>query len=270
MSEISRRSLLASGLAATAALGLPARAAHAQTYGGFQMGSQSYSFRNFDLQGAIDNLKALGLSQMEFCGAHFPASAEDPGFAAVKETIAKSGITVPAYGVEAFGADSAANRKKFEFAKALGANILSADPAPESFDNLEELVEEFQIKIAIHNHGPHARYNKAEDTLRAVEGRHAFIGACVDTGHAIRSNEKPHEVVKALGARVISLHLKDWTHGGEEQIVGKGDMDLAALAHELKAIKFAGPIMLEYENSPDAPVADMMEGLKNWDAAGGA
>ena len=87
MREITRRSFVAGGLAASAAITLPMRAAQAQSYGGFSMGSQSYSFRNFDLQGAIDNLKALGLSQMEFCGAHFPANAEDPGFAAVKEAI---------------------------------------------------------------------------------------------------------------------------------------------------------------------------------------
>ena len=75
-----------------------------------------------------------------------------------------------------------------------------------------------------------ARYDKVADTLKAVEGRHPFIGACVDTGHHIRSGEEPHAVIDQLGDRVISLHLKDWEIGGEERIIGEGSMDLAAVA----------------------------------------
>ncbi len=230
------------------------------------LGAQSFSFRNFDLEGALRCLRDLGLRNMEFCAVHFPPDATDPGFETVRETIARAAVSVPSFGVEGFGADVAANRQRFEFAKALGADILSADPAPEAFDNLEELCEEFQIKIAIHNHGPGARYDKVADTLKAVEGRHPFIGACVDTGHYLRSSEAPHEALEALGDRVHSVHLKDWVVGGDEKIVGEGDMDLAKVAAALKAIDFDGPIAFEYELSPDAPVEDMLQGLTNWRA----
>jgi len=167
------------------------------------MGAQSYSFRKFDLQGAIACLKELGLDEMEFCAVHFPPDAADPGFENVKAAIKAAGIKVPCFGVEGFGADAAANRKKFEFAKALGVEVLTADPAPEAFDNLDVLCEEFKIKIGIHNHGPGARYDKVADTLKAVEGHSPLIGACLDTGHAIRSSEKPHEVVEQLGDRLL-------------------------------------------------------------------
>lgn len=228
------------------------------------MGAQSFSFRNFDLDGAIRCLKEAGLNEMEFCRVHFPPDAQDPGFGQVKATLDAAGIRVPAFGVEGFSADEAENRRKFDFAKALGIGVLSADPAPDSFDNLEALCEQYGIKIAIHNHGPEARYDKAADTLDAVKGRSPLLGACVDTGHAIRSGETPHEVVEALGDRVLSLHLKDWRRGGEEQIIGEGDMDLAALAAALKAVQFNGPIVMEYEESPDNPVPDMKKGWANW------
>ncbi|MBX7255689.1 MAG: sugar phosphate isomerase/epimerase [Candidatus Hydrogenedentes bacterium] len=263
---ISRRNFLAGSLAAVPAVGLLSRIAGAQA-GGFRIGCQSYSFRKFPYEVAIAKLKELGLTEMEFCAVHFKPDAGDPAFAKVKETIAASGIKVSAYGVEGFSKDAAANRKKFEFAKALGIEILSADPSPDSFDNLDELCKEFNIKIAIHNHGPKASYDKVADTLKAVEGHSPLIGACVDTGHAIRSGEKPHEVIKALGARVHSLHLKDWKLGGKEQIIGKGDLDLAAVVKELKAINFAGPISMEYEESEDNPVPDMKVGLANWNKA---
>src|SRR5690606_32252782 len=115
--------------------------------------------------------------------------------------------------------------------------------------------------------GPGARYDKVEDTLKAVRDHSPLIGACVDTGHSIRSGEKPHEVIRALGDRVISLHLKDWRHGGGETILGQGDLDLVETARALMAIAFTGPIVMEYEESPEDPVPDMREGMRNWQEA---
>lgn len=264
MKQVSRRDFLAAAAAMTPAAALAGKVSAAEPKDVFPLGCQSYSFRKFNFEDSIKQLKKLDLDIMEFCGVHFPADAAAEGFPKVKATLADKAVKAPCFGVEGYGADAAANRGKFEFAKALGVSILTADPAPEAFDNLEQLCEEFQIKIAIHNHGPRARYDKVADTLKAVEGRHAFIGACVDTGHSIRSAEKPHEVIKALGSRVISVHLKDWKTGGEEQILGEGDMDLLAVAKALFEIKFKGPVIMEYENSPDNPVPDMKKGMANW------
>src|SRR5690606_18501371 len=116
----------------------------------------------------------------------------------------------------------------------------------------------------IHNHGPSARYDSVEDTLRAVKDHSPMIGACVDTGHVIRSGEKPHEVITALGDRVISLHLKDWVHGGDERILGEGDIDLPGVAKALKALDFKGPLNLEFELDSENPVPGMQAGLAHW------
>jgi len=234
----------------------------------FRLGSQSYSFRKFDTVGAIDGIKKLGLSNIEFCSVHFPCDANDPGIGKVQALIKEAGVNVLCYGVESFTADEAANRAKFEFAKAMGIGILTADPLPESFDSLDKLTEEYKIKIAIHNHGPNdKRYGYVQMVLDAIKDHSPMIGACVDTGHTIRSGEKPHEVLAALGDRVHSMHLKDWIQGGEEQILGEGDIDLVAVAKALKAIKFAGPLMIEYENSPENPGPDMAIGIANWQKA---
>lgn len=264
MNTLNRRDFLAAGASFTAAaLALP-KLSFAAAKTPFTMGSQSYSFRNFGFPACIDELKKLGLEHMEFCSAHFPPDPQSADLEKVKATIQAAGIAVPSYGVEGFSTDEAANRTKFEFAKAMGIGILTADPTPDSFDILDKLTEEYGIKIAIHNHGPNARYDKVTDTLNAVKGHSPMIGACLDTGHCIRSNEKPQEVVEQLGDRLISMHLKDWVHGGEEKIVGEGDMDIVATAKALKALNFTGPIMLEYEESPDNPVPDMAVGLENW------
>ena len=228
------------------------------------IGAQSYSFRKFDVSGSIEQLRRLGLHVMEFCAVHFPADASDVGFAVVRDAIAAAGVRVPCFGVEGFSADETANRKKFEFAKALGVEVLTADPTPDSFASLDTLCDEFGIRVGIHNHGPGARYDKVKDTLRALEGHSPLIGACVDTGHSIRSGEKPEEAIEALGERAISLHLKDWIFGGEEQILGEGDLSLVKVVRVLKSMCFAGPIVMEYENSPQNPTPEMQLGLANW------
>ncbi|MDQ1257284.1 MAG: Sugar phosphate isomerase/epimerase [Candidatus Hydrogenedentes bacterium] len=243
---------------------LPAMAWAAAPANAPLLGAQSFSFRHFDFFGALAQLRALGLDAMEFCSVHFPPDAGHPEFSRVQAAIRDAGVTVPCFGVEGFTADEAANRKKFEFAKALGVRILTADPTPDSFDNLDRLCDEFGIMIAIHNHGPGARYDKVADTAAAVKDHSPLIGACVDTGHVIRSAEKPNEVIEQLGARVLSLHLKDWSFGGEEEILGQGDLYLGKVAEALDAIGFAGPLIMEYENSPDNPVPEMKLGFENW------
>ena len=229
-----------------------------------RVGAQSYSFRDFDFEGSIACLKQLGTKYIEYCSVHFPCDAAHGGFPRVKQRLDAEGIVAVCFGVEGFTGDHAANRRKFELAKALGIEVLTADPTPDAFDSLDTLTDEFGVKIGIHNHGPGARYDKVADTLNAIKNHSPMIGACVDTGHVIRSGENPHEVIEQLGSRTISLHLKDWKLGGEERILGHGDMNMAAVAGVLKVIDFTGPVVMEYENSPDNPVPEMKAGLDNW------
>ncbi len=228
------------------------------------IGAQSYSFRNFDTAGALDQLATLGLNMMEFCGVHFPPDPDNPELPGIKDMLQTHRVSVPCYGVEGFGADNDANRRKFDLAQTLGAAYLSADPEPEAFDGLEALVETYNIKIAIHNHGPGARYDRVADTLNAVKGRHPHIGACVDTGHALRSGEAPHEVIEQLADRVHCVHLKDWKVGHDETVIGEGDLDLEKTVAALRAINFDGFICMEYELDPGNPAPGMKRGLQNW------
>ena len=256
-----RRSVLAgaAALAATAPLqGLRAAASP------WRLGAQSYSFRRFSVPEAIARLKALGLRQMEFYSGHFPPAAGDPKTREAKELIAREKIDVPAFGVVGFDADEQKSRAIFEFARDFGIRSLSADPAAESLDHLDRLTEEFGVLIAIHNHGPGHRYATLDDLRGALEGRSRRIGVCLDTGHALRSAQKPEDMARALGERVHSVHLKDWVVGGDEQVLGEGDLDLEAVASALRDIGFSGPLSLEYELQPGDPVAGMRRGLTNW------
>ena len=194
----------------------------------------------------------------------FPTNADAVAIAGMKKKVADLGLTISAHGVNKFGGDAAANRKVFEFAKAAGIPTLTADPSPEAFESLDRLVKEFDIRIAIHNHGPKTRYDKVIDVLHAIEGHDDRIGACADLGHFIRSGERPTEVIRLLKGRLYGIHLKDFKEMQEKTqgvILGRGHLDVPAVFAALKQVGFpsTGAISLEYEEHPDNPLADIRE-----------
>ena len=228
------------------------------------LGIQLYSLREFSVEAALKHAKEIGFTQVEFYSNMLPLDSTPEKIAAVKKQVADLGLSISAHGVNRFTKDAAANRKWFEFAKAVGIPCLSADPDPDSFDSLNELVKEFDIRIAIHNHGPTHRYNKALDVLHAVEKYDARIGACADLGHYIRSGEKPTEVIRLLKGRLYGIHLKDFAEMKDKTkgvILGKGHLDCNAVVEALLAVDFPadGAFSLEYEENPKDPIAEIKE-----------
>ncbi len=229
-----------------------------------KLGIQLYSLRGFPVEQALNHAKELGFEQVEFYSGMLPLEASAEQIAAMRERVAELGMSISAHGVNAFGKDAAANRKAFEFAKALGIRNITADPAPESFDNLNDLVQEFDTRIAIHNHGPRHRYNKAVDVLRAIEGRDERIGACADLGHYIRSGEQPTEVIRLLRGRLYGIHLKDFAEmkaDAKGVVLGQGHLNVPAVFAALLQVGFPadGAMSLEYEENPQDPIAEIRQ-----------
>ena len=230
-------------------------------YTPFRMGMQSYSLRAFGRDEMLDMVRDLGLRYLEAFGTHFPQTEETAAIAEQRVALKARGLRLTDYGVVPFGGDQAANRALFAYAKAMRIGTLSADPAPESCDQLDELVEEFDINIAIHNHGPGSRYDKIQSVLEAVADRNTRMGACIDTGHFIRSDEDPVAAIRALGRRVHSLHVKDVTAEKQFTEVGKGVLDLVGMLQALLDVEFRGVMHLEYEEHAEAPLPYIEECL---------
>jgi inosose dehydratase len=232
-------------------------------YGGFLMGIQSYTLRKFPLDRALAIIHDdLGLQAVEWYGAHLPVKADDAQIDALKKKTADLDIKMMGHGVNNFTKDHAANRGIFELAKKCGIKNLSADPTPDSFDSLDKLVEEYDIRIAIHNHGPGARYDKIDNVLTAIQGHHKNIGACADLGHYIRSAEDPVKAIRMFEGRLYGIHLKDFAEQNAKAkgvILGKGHLDVAEVFRALKKVNFPadGCLSLEYEENPDNPIDDI-------------
>jgi sugar phosphate isomerase/epimerase len=272
-----RRRFLQAGAAAAAGLAaLPARPAAAKEperrddgFGGLTVGIQSYTFRNFPLEQCLRRTRDLGLHHIELNRGHVPLTSTPRQIRAVRELCRQYHITPVAFGVEGFTSDHDANRRVFEFARRLGVRYLSADPSPDSFDSLDRLVREFDIRIAIHPHGPQGprlhRWYSAEVILRAVRDHDRRIGTCLDTGHLIRCAQPPFDrhldppaEVRVMGARNFGLHLKDHDNQTRRDVVfGLGALNVLAVLRALRAVHFGGYVSIEYEANPDDPSPDV-------------
>ncbi len=260
-----RRDALAAGLAAAGALTLGRFASAADTpegspYGPFRMGLQSYSLRHFKLDEALAKTKELGLHYWEAFPNHIPADvskAED-----MKKKADSYGVKVTGFGVVHFGKDQDANRKLFEFGKAIGLSYFSCDPDADAFDGLDKLTEEYGIPIGIHNHGPGHKYAKIDNIMAAIKDHSPKIGCCIDTGHFLRSKEDPVRAVEVFDKRIYGVHLKDVKDATEFKILGEGDLRTAELLKQLAKRKYNYILALEYEESEAAPMDDIRACLK--------
>ncbi len=233
-------------------------------FGGFPVGAQSYSLRNFNLLECVRHLHGMGLHYAEFYGKHLPTTASATEIAETLKLLADNGIKLAGHGVHGFTKDHEANKKLFAFAKQAGVKVITANPEPDSFDSLDKLVAEYDIRIAIHNHGPGALYDKIESVVKAVDKRHPYVGACVDCGHFLRTGQNPVDAVLQLGPRVFATHIKDDVEKGtasKNVVIGKGNLDVVGMFKALRKVKFPayGSLALEYEANPENPIAEMKE-----------
>lgn len=234
-------------------------------FAGLPMGIQSYSLRAFSADEALKIIQEdLDLDYVEMFREHFPITTDKAAISAMKAKLKAHDLTLTAHGVQAFTADHAKNEDFFKFAAAAGFKNLSADPTPDSFDSLEKLVKQYDLRIAIHNHGPGHRYDKVTDCLKAVEGRDTRIGFCADLGHFIRSGEDPVKLLLAMKGRVWGVHLKDFDAPKKDAkgvVLGKGLLDVAGVFKALKSIEFPadGALSLEYEENPKHPIGEIQE-----------
>lgn len=262
--RLSRRGFLAAAAASTMVAARRAARAdeRAKRFGGFDVGLQSYTLRNFEVDEALVEINKLGLASVELFEAHFSSKSSPAEIEAMKKRTAGLGIKMRGHGVNPFGPDHEENRRWFVFAKQAGIKNISADPSEDAFDSLDKLCQEFQIRIAIHNHGPGARYDKVADVLNAVRGRHPLIGACADLGHYIRSGEDPVRAIRLLEGRLFGIHLKDFAEQQAKTrgvILGKGHLDVVGVFRALRQVKFPpdGCLSLEYEENPQNPLDDV-------------
>lgn len=226
------------------------------------VGVQSWVYREFTAEEMAAELADLPVEAVEPCGRHVPADADPGTVAAFRETVAEAGLTVCGAGV--YDVETVADvDSTLTVADDLGAEYVSVEFPPGETAVIEALIEgaaERDLLLAVHNHGPGATYSTVEEVLTVLEDREPRLGACVDSGHYLRSGQPPEEVLSALGERVHAVHFKDFADAETEVVPGDGQLDVEAFLQLLSEhAALAAPLVIEYEVAPADPTPAVAE-----------
>jgi sugar phosphate isomerase/epimerase len=230
-----------------------------------KLGVCSYTFRDFTRAQMLGYLKELNLTDLNVKDIkdHLPM---DPTLEAqAMADYAAAGIKLHAAGAIYFPKDDETDiRSKFDYCKRAGiTTIVAGDPTPESLKWIERFVKEYDIKIAIHNHGPEDKFFPSPfDVLKAIKGLDPRIGFCIDVGHAARANANLVDAIHATGPRLYDMHIKDlanFTDKASQVAVGEGILPIRDIFQALIDIKYPGFVDLEYEIHGDNPMPGVIE-----------
>jgi sugar phosphate isomerase/epimerase len=229
-----------------------------------KLGVASYSLRKFSRQQAIEMTKALGTPYINLKSTHLPYEATAGEIAAARREIEAAGLQIVGGGMIAFESDTDDGvRKYFEYAKAAGMPLIVGTSKPRMLPRIEKFVKQYDIRLAIHNHGPEdSDFPSPYDVLKAVKGMDPRVGLCMDIGHTVRTGTDPVRAAADAGARLLDIHAKDLRdlRVKESQcIVGEGKIPVSALFRQLEAMKYPGYVNLEYEIDEDNPMPGMKQ-----------
>jgi inosose dehydratase len=230
----------------------------------FELGMASYTFRAFGLDDTLAMTKKLGLRKIGFKSMHLPLESTPDEIRAVVAKVKDAGLDLYAGGV-VYMKTEAEVKQAFEYAKVAGMKIIVGVPNHELLGLVEKCAQEFDIKLAIHNHGPTDKlYPTPESVVEKVRNLDKHVGLCIDIGHTIRCGIDPADSVERLFERLLDVHIKDMTaaavEGGPVEI-GRGVIDIPKFLRTLIKLNYAGVVSLEYEKDEKDPLPGAAESI---------
>lgn len=244
-------------LLALAFASLVLTSAHAADYAP-KVGLQTWTCRNMSFDEMVAFAEKHGLKHIQAIGKHIDPMGSLDDARKKKAILDAKGMSFYTFGVAGTSPEKEKNRKLFDFAKAMGIKVIIVEPKNEKalWDGLEELVKEYDIKLAIHNHGKDSVYGTPEKVWSVLKDRDARIGVCMDVGHITGAGFDAGKAFVDYKGRVHDIHLKDKkvdTIDGKQVItdvmVGTGAANYRGLLAELKKAKWPGVLAIETDNA---------------------
>jgi inosose dehydratase len=224
----------------------------------------SYTFRKFKLDETLAMTKRVGLKYICFKSFHL---ALDSTPAQIKEVVAK----VKEAGLELYGGgviymnNETEVHHAFDYAKAAGMKVIIGVPKPELLKLVDKMVREYDIKVAIHNHGPGDKtYPTPASAYEKIKNLDKRIGLCNDIGHTQRAGVDPSVSAEKYADRLLDVHLKDVSAAvakGQEVEVGRGVIDIPKFLRTLLKINYSGVVAFEYEKDPENLLPGLAESV---------
>lgn len=228
------------------------------------VGVAGYTFAKFDLDQSIVMMKRIGVSNLSVKEIHLPLNSSDAKIKEAMDKFKNAGINVYTVGVIYMKTKEAVDQA-FQYAKKVGVPMIVGVPSYDVLDYAEEQVKAYDIKLAIHNHGPKdPLYPSPKDVYDRIKDKDPRVGLCIDIGHTRRAGVLPEKVVKEYKDRLFDLHIKDVTLGEEQGKaieIGRGIINFPALVKSLNKIGYRGVCSIEFEKDMADPLAGIAESI---------
>ncbi|NLR57346.1 sugar phosphate isomerase/epimerase [Chitinophaga polysaccharea] len=226
------------------------------------MGMAGYTFAKFNLDQAIAIMNRVNIKNISVKDIHLPLNSSEEKIKEVLGKFSAAGINVYAVGVIYMKTKQAVD-EAFEYAKRVGVPLIVGVPTPDLLDYTEEKIKAYNIRLAVHNHGPEdALYPGPKNAYDLIKNRDPRLGLCLDIGHATRAGEAPDKAVLAYKNRIFDLHIKDVSAAakdGKAIELGRGVIDFKKLVGALDKINYQGVCSIEYEKDMSDPLPGIAE-----------
>ena len=230
----------------------------------FELGLASYTTRKFTLDETLAMTQRVGLKNVCFKSMHLPLDASSDQIAETVEKVKAAGLNLYGGGVISMKTPEAVDQA-FEYAKAAGMSVIVGVPMPDVLPLVDKKVKEYDIAMAIHNHGPGDKtYPTPQSAYEKVKHLDKRIGLCMDIGHTARIGADPIADAKRFADRLLDVHVKDVSAAAKEGKtleIGRGIIDIPGFLRTLIEINYSAMASFEYEKDPDDPLPGLAESV---------
>ncbi|MDX2030034.1 MAG: sugar phosphate isomerase/epimerase [Blastocatellia bacterium] len=275
MKTISRRDLLRTGAFAAAALPFgdllamvaPQPAAQ-DPWRGLKVGVATYTVRELPIEEAIKGIQRVGVKYVSIKNVknHIDLSHTTEERKARAKMFRDAGLIPLSVGNVSMRTGEADIRRAFEYARDIGVSTIVCAPSHDAIPILDKMVKEFDIKLAIHNHGPEDKgfFPSPYDAMAMIEKYDKRIGLCIDVGHTARAGVDPAESIVKCRERLYDLHMKDISAMGNRNTPiegGRGILNTKSILAALIKINYQGLVGFEYEKDGKDPIPGLAESV---------
>ena len=236
----------------------------------YKLGVARYTMCKRSFDKALEMMQDMDVHYMGLMEGSIKYDATDAEIAAYKAKAAKFGVEVVSAGPLYYD-----TKEKLvaccEFAKRYGMKYISVVPykdnpawkegmparerrleSDEMMDALDECVKKYDLRAAVHNHGPDNAYlyPTAEAAMKRIGNRDKRIGVCLDVGHERRAGLDPVEFIRKNGDRVVEIHLKNIKIDPVKNFAKegpRGELDIPGILKALADVGYDGYCLVEFE-----------------------
>jgi inosose dehydratase len=230
----------------------------------FSLGMAGYTFKGLSVERTIEIMNYIGVNYLSVKDFHMPMDSTQAQISEVVGKFKAAGITVYTVGVIYMKTEEAVDQA-FEYARMAGVKMIVGAPDYKLLPYVEKKVKSYDIRLAIHNHGPdNPLYPNATDIWNHIKDLDARMGICLDIGHTTRDGQDPSVDVEKYASRIFDIHTKDvdgTTKDGKTVETGRGIIDIPKFIATLRKIKYSGKCSLEFEKEMKDPLPGIAESI---------